>query len=187
MFIGRHKEIGLIKKIIAKDQASILIVYGRRRVGKTELIEHSLKDHAYLKLEGKEGQNKAAQLKHCLFLLAKYLKDPLIAKLQIDTWTEFFNLVADKSIPILYLEELQWLASYKTELISDLKEVWDNHFKKNPQFKLILCGSAPSFMISNVIRSKALYNRAQYAIPLMPFSLSEVHDFLGKRFKGICL
>jgi AAA+ ATPase superfamily predicted ATPase len=183
-FIGRIYEQDLFKKLIKKNEASILIVYGRRRIGKTSLIEHVLKEKKVLKLEGKQGQKKKVQIQHVLYTMARFFKEPLINQLAFQTWTEVFNFIADKTKKgewYIYLEELQWLSSYDDELIADLKEVWDNSLRKNSKLRLILCGSAPSFMISQVLKSKALYNRSQYSIPLDEFSLSEVQLFFQNK------
>lgn len=172
MFIGRQNEIEKIKKIKESKDPSILIIYGRRRVGKTTLIEHSFQDTLLYKFEGLEGKSKQQQLDHCLYTLSKYLRDSNIAKLQLKTWEEFFDFLFEKTKKknfVLYLEEIQWLAEYKSDLISDLKCVWDNHFGKKKNFKLILCGSSPSFIQKEVIRSKTLYNRSEHIIFLQPF------------------
>ena len=139
------------------------MVYGRRRVGKTELIEHTLQDRNLIKLEGVENGNKQAQMVRVLYQLSKIFNDKLITHLHFDTWLELFDFIAGK-ISVgewtLYLEEVQWLADYQDELISDLKYVWDNTLRRNPELLLVLCGSSPSFMQNQVIHSKALYNRS---------------------------
>lgn len=97
------------------------------------------------------------------------------------TWTECFQLLSEYTKNgswIIYFEELQWMACYESDLLSSLKYVWDNFFKKNSQFRLILCGSATSFMLSSVVRSQALYNRSQTVIELKEFSYEEARAFL---------
>ena len=71
-------------------------MYGRRRVGKTELIEHTLSGYKVLKFEGIEGKNTEQQIQQVLDQLSKYLKDAYIAKLRLCTWLEVFDLIADK-------------------------------------------------------------------------------------------
>ncbi len=96
-----------------------------------------------------------------------------------------FELIASRVTSgawTLYLEELQWLASYDSKLIAELKYVWDNHFRNNPKLILILCGSAPSFMINQVLHSQALYNRSQHELRLRPFSLNETKAYLGRSY-----
>jgi uncharacterized protein len=184
MFVGRKHEIARIREATEAGEASIIVVYGRRRVGKTELIEHTLGERNLLKLEGVEKGDTAAQMVRVLYQLSKAFSDPNITRMQFNTWLEFFDFVADKISEgtwTLYLEELQWLAQYNDELISDLKYVWDNRFRHNPNLIMVLCGSSPSFMRNQVIHSKALYNRSIYEIHLSEFSLTETLAFLAKR------
>lgn len=85
-----------------------------------------------------------------------------------------------KGIWTLYFEEVQWLADYKDKFISELKYFWDNHFRHNQKLILVLCGASPSFMVNNVLHSKALYNRSLYETSLKEFSLAETRQFLKK-------
>lgn len=183
-FIGRKSEKEYILEAANAGEASILVVYGRRRVGKTELIEHILHGRNLIKLEGVEDGDTQAQMYRVLYQLSKALNDQYITRMQFKTWLELFDFIASK-LPsgkcTLYLEELQWLAEYKNELISDLKYVWDNRLRHNPNLLLVLCGSSPSFMRNQVVHSKALYNRSMYEINLTEFSLSEAQEFLGNR------
>ncbi|MEI6789952.1 MAG: ATP-binding protein [Myxococcaceae bacterium] len=183
-FVGRVRELAKLKKIAASGEASIIIMYGRRRIGKTELLEQAFKDRNILKFEGVEGLNLKAQLGNIMSQLAVYVQEPYLAKVVIDTWREFFQLLAkyvQQGKWTVYLEELQWLANYEEGLVSELKYMWDNYFRHNPDLVLVLCGSAPSFMLEHVVHSKALYNRSQYEFHLKEFTLSETKEFLGHR------
>ncbi len=183
-FIGRIREKERLLKIASSKEASIIIMYGRRRIGKTELLEQTFRDRNLLKFEGIEGLSEKAQRANAMSQLATYAENPLLAKTVIDTWREFFELIAQytqQGTWTIYLEELQWLASYESTLIAELKYVWDNYLRHNPNLVLILCGSAPSFMLNLVIHSKALYNRSQHEFHLREFSLAETKEFLKKR------
>jgi AAA+ ATPase superfamily predicted ATPase len=183
-FIGRSEEEKYIREAANAQEATILVVYGRRRVGKTELIEHTLHERNLLKLEGVEDMDTRGQMQRVLYQLSKALNDPYITHLQFATWLELFDFIAskiEKGKWTLYLEEVQWLANYKKEMISDLKYVWDNRLRYNPNLLLVLCGSSPSFMINEVVHSKALYNRSLYEINLHEFSLKETQEYLKNR------
>lgn len=96
-------------------------------------------------------------------------------------WVDVFKNIAEyvkTGIWTLYFEELQWLAQYKPNFISALKYVWDNHFRHNKELMIILCGSSPSFMINEVVKSRALYNRSQYELPLQELNLIEAKKML---------
>lgn len=182
-FVGRQFELKKISEISNSNEASILVVYGRRRVGKTELIEQGYRSRNLLKFEGIEGESEADQMQHFLIQLSKYTQDPYIAKLNLTTWIDIFQLLAEhtkKGTWTIFFDELQWLANYKNRLIAELKYIWDNHFRHNKSLILVLCGSSPSFMVNKVIHSKALYNRSQHEILLDEFSPLETKSFLDK-------
>ena len=164
-------------------RAAIMVVYGRRRIGKTELIEQTLSHGHILKFEGLERQPQAAQIGQVLYQAAQYFEQPYVAKLNFTTWVEVLDFIADhlpQTEITLYFEELQWLANYEDNLVSALKFVWDNKLRHNPNLRLVLCGSSPSFMVNQVLHSKALYNRSVYEMHLEPLSLAEIRLFLPK-------
>lgn len=183
-FLGRESELAKINEVIAQNTATILIVYGRRRVGKTALIEHGFNKQRVLKFEGLEQGSSSRQKQHFKEQLADYCQDPEILKLHLKSWKDCFIALA-KNVQstkcVLYFEELQWMANYRTELVSELKYVWDNFFSKNSKMTLVLCGSSPSFMIDSVLSSQALYNRSQYIIHVQPFTLKETQAYFKEK------
>lgn len=181
-FVGREVEKKKFEAFADLSHAAILAVYGRRRVGKTELIEQVFRQRGLLKFEGLEGQESKSQIRQVLYQASNYFEKPFIADLKYDNWVPVLDLIADLAPSgkvTLYFEEIQWLANYESEFISALKFIWDNRLRHNSQCRIILCGSSPSFMINNIIHSKALYNRSQYEVQLQPFTLKETHAFLS--------
>lgn len=181
-FIGRKFELSRLAQIAAADEASLVVVYGRRRVGKTELVEQAFRNRNMIKFEGIEGEPESSQMKQVLSQFSEYAGDPLIAKLNLKSWVEVLQLIAkytSKGKWTLFLDELQWLANYRSRLIAELKYVWDNYFRQNKSLILVLCGSSPSFIINKVLHSRALYNRSQHEIHLQEFDLHEAKAFLG--------
>lgn len=183
-FVGRKAEWQRLVTLGQAKEASILVVYGRRRIGKTELLEQVYADRHILKFEGIKGKSEEEQKSHVLWQLAEYIQEPLLAKLKVETWVEIFKLMHDR-IPdgrwTIYFEEIQWLADYKDGFVSELKFAWDNYFRHREGLLVILCGSAPSFIINHVIFSKSLYNRSQHELHLKEFSLHEASQFLSSR------
>lgn len=183
-FVGRLSERARLTALGEVAEPAILIVYGRRRIGKTELLEQAYADRNILKFEGIRGKPQAEQRSHVLWQLSEYVKDPLISKLKMDTWVEVFNLIETR-VPdgkwTLYFEEVQWLADYKDDFISELKFAWDNYFRHRKGWLVILCGSSPSFIVNQVIYSKSLYNRSQHELHLKEFGLNETAQFLPQR------
>ncbi len=192
-FVGRKAELARLNELKKSKRANIIVVYGRRRVGKTELIEQFFQKDKILKFEGlqTDKQNKAAirkyQLRNCLNRLSNYLEDPVLRKVRCDSWTDFFELldpvVTQKKI-VLYFEEIQWLSNYRSEFLAEIKPFWDDRWRHVEGFKMVFCGSAPSFIVGQFFGDKALYSRSQHEFHLKPFSLIETNDFfprLGKR------
>src|SRR5688572_4455544 len=159
-FHGRKEERRALLEVDARPDASMVVVYGRRRVGKTELLEQSYRERNILKFEGLEDGSRARQIKHVLYQLARYANDSSIEKLRFTRWLEFFDYLGrflEQGVWTLYFEELQWLASYREDFISELKHAWDNSLRRNPKLVVILCGSASSFMVGKVLHSQSLY------------------------------
>ncbi len=183
-FIGRSFEQEQLKRVAKNDEASVIILYGRRRVGKTELLEQTFRNRSILKFEGMEGAQESTQHELVMRQLSKYSNDPLLAKVRVDSWLDVFEYIAkytQKGTWTIYFEEVQWLANYNDNFISQLKIAWDNAFRRNSKVVLILCGSSPSFMVQHVLHSKSLYNRSQYELHLGPFSINETRDFLKNK------
>lgn len=182
-FIGRKEELKRLEAIGNSKAASLLIVYGRRRIGKTELIEHAYYNRNILKFEGIEGYPQDKQRKIVMQQLAEYAEQPILRVVMVDNWIDVFKYIhqfTQKGKWTIYFEEVQWLSNYEDDFISELKYAWDNWFRHNPHIIVVLCGSATSFMINNVVRSKALYNRSQHEMQLNEFSLNEIQQFFKK-------
>jgi len=180
-FVGREKEVKRLEEICAVPGSKILVVYGRRRVGKTELLEQTLRTRGLLKFEGRENKPQQQQMQFVMRQLASYAEEPLLARLPVEDWVEVLKEIAErtkKGTWTVYFEEVQWLANYETDFVTALKYVWDNMFRHNQNLIIILCGSSPSFMINSVIKSKALHNRSQYELPVKELNLIEAREML---------
>ena len=123
------------------------------------------------------------QSDECLRRLSIYLQDITLIQEKPKNWSHFFELlspIVEKHDIILYFEEVQWLASYESDFFSRLKPFWDDLWRHNQNLKIIFCGSAPSFIVNQVLSDRALYNRNVESFHLQPFSLFEIKQFLGE-------
>ncbi len=183
MFIGRSQELSLIKNhLYDRSRGQLIVLYGRRRVGKSRLVTQALKNEKnILSFEGIEGEPTSVQIDQFLNDLSKQTKR---VKLAAKNWREVFLGLEETIIKgrwIIFIDELPWLAAEKTSLISDLKLYWDRWSQTNPKLVMILCGSVANFMIKHVIHSKALHNRKTLEICLPPLSPQESGEFISKR------
>lgn len=183
-FIGRGFELELLSNYSNQAHASTIIVYGRRRIGKTELLEQAFRKRNILKFEGVENAPESEQRGFVMRQLSKYANEPLLAKIATSCWLDVFDSIHQYTTEgtwTIYFEEVQWLAQYNDNFMSELKLAWDNQFRRNNHIILILCGSSPSFMIKQVLRSKAFYNRSQHEIHLREFSIHEAKQLLANK------
>ena len=164
-----------------KDEPGALIpVYGRRRVGKSELIVHFLRGKSAIYFVGKQAAADL-QLREFMAAAAECLGEPLLAEVSVDGWAQAFRLVEQRwSGPgklILALDEFQWMVEASPELPSVIQEAWDRRWRKGG-IMLILCGSYLGFMEREVLGKKSpLFGRRTGQIPLKPFSHIEAALF----------
>ncbi|MCP4601798.1 MAG: ATP-binding protein [Proteobacteria bacterium] len=178
MFYGRENELKQLSRAINSNRAELGIVYGRRRVGKSELLRRAV-SHAKKPwiFEALEGASTKKQINHFLDQLATQTKSlPFRARDWRDVFDTFTSIISKGSHYVVF-DELPWMACGRGELISLLKFYWDNHWKKNPGVTLVLCGSIASFMLKHVVHSKALHNRKTFEIQLPPLPASEAKLF----------
>lgn len=187
-FVGREKNLHSLKEFLSRPSAEIAAVYGRRRVGKSTLIEHAISkyvqaDAQVIKLEGLEGQSSAKQIANFVSQLEE--QGYKISKGKLN-WPQTLNLLVQKAPNkqiIIFIDELQWMANYRNDFVSNLKLLWDKKLSKIPGLKLILCGSIASFMIKKVIHSKAFFGRIETVLHIRPFELNETMQMLPNHNK----
>lgn len=184
MFKGRKSELSLLRQENWRDRGRLIVVYGRRRIGKTALIEEAFKGEAFWKFEGLEGLSTKSQLKMFSKNLSQYVgKDPCF----YGDWMEALQDLADhcdeyhsksKSRLTIFFDEFQWMCEMKPKLVSLFKYYWDNHFSKNKSCNFVLCGSISSFIVAKVIQSKALYGRVDIELNVQELDFETCYGML---------
>lgn len=181
MFIGRDSEMQQLGAAVAAAEPRIALIYGRRRIGKSALIRRALDRRPAIFFEGLENQPLRRQMQDFMRQMSEQLgRKPR----EVSNWTEALlelNRLIGKRPMTIVLDEFQWLANYRQELVAVLKMVWENYLSRAPGRTLILCGSIASFMTTKVLQSSALYGRVDLTIHLQPFSLAETSAMLKGR------
>ena len=188
-FLGREHESDQLSQWVRETEGSWLtVIYGRRRIGKTRLVEEAFRDVPILKFEGLEGQPTATQQRHFLDRLSELSGRAEHKLIKTSNWIDILKLLSrfleerwGRQPVAVFFDELPWMACGRTRLVSNLKYVWDNHFTKRNRVHLILCGSVCSFLVKKVISSSALYGRIHQQINLGPLSLPEIRDVFRPR------
>ena len=178
--IGREQEVGLLKNYIATDQSEFIVIYGRRRVGKTFLIKELFYNKFTFMATGRENVSKEEQLLQFSYAMEDYFGESTVPA----TWTEAFRSLS-KAIErqgegpkILFIDELPWFDTPKSGFVSALEHFWNGWAYYRHDIKLIACGSATSWMINNIINARGgLHNRATHSMLISPFSLKETEQY----------
>lgn len=181
--IGRQREKELLSDSSKSERAELVIVYGRRRVGKSALLQSFIKTPHDYYFEGLQDADTPEQIAHFMRQLAKQQGTlPMLATRWHETF-EAFSQVIGKGKHFVVFDEFPWMAAERHELVSLIKYFWDNVWKINPRLTLVLCGSVASFMVKHVLHSKALHNRKTLEIRLEPLNATEAKQFF-KNFRS---
>lgn len=184
--IGRKKESSRLERLLKSDKAEFLAIYGRRRVGKTFLIDEFFRGKGlFFEIMGTKKATRIGQLRKFhrewanLFGNAKGLPQPKDWGEALYRLKESVEAIPASQKVILFFDELPWLATKKSGFLSELDYIWNLHFSKMPNVLVVICGSAASWMIKNIIRNRdGLYGRLSEQIRLNPFTLHEVEEYL---------
>lgn len=187
---GRRAEIDALTQAFHSKQAELIVVYGRRRIGKTYLIEqlYGNVDAHFFHVTGIKNAPIKVQLKEFSKQIGKTFLGGIDVACQnhwIDALQELDKAMkaieSSKNI-VMFLDELPWMCTPKSGLIQALEYYWNRYWKNNPRVKLVLCGSSASWMIKKIINNTGgLHNRPTLSILLKPFKLNEVQEFLETR------
>ena len=187
MVIGRKEELSILQSLERADESAFVAVYGRRRVGKTYLIRQVFEKKFTLYLTGIGNIELKPQLTNFYAALVRYF--PAIEdKKMPDNWFQMFQLLitaleaCDDAKKILFFDELPWLDEPKADFIPALEHFWNSWASARRDVILIVCGSAASWMVNNLINNHGgLHNRVTHRMRLEPFTLNECEAFLRQK------
>jgi AAA+ ATPase superfamily predicted ATPase len=180
-FRGRKAEARALEAAWRDTASAFIPVYGRRRVGKSELIVRFMSGKGGIYYVGKRAPGDS-QIQEFLETAARALNEPLLAQARVNGWREALELVVKrwpgKQKLILALDEFQWMAEAAPELPSVIQELWDRQWAKSGRVMLILCGSYLGFMEREVLGKKSpLFGRRTAQMLLRPFDYLEAAEF----------
>ena len=189
MLIGRGKEQRQLQQLFNSEQSEFVALYGRRRVGKTYLVKETFEDRFAFRHTGIQKATREKQLAAFAESLQKcgMKKVPVIRD-----WFDAFSALGTfiESLPdgkkVLFIDELPWMDSPKSDLTSALEHFWNGWATYRHDVLLIVCGSATSWIIQKIIMNYGgLHNRLTKRIILQPFTLHECE--LYSTAKGLAL
>lgn len=194
MLMGRNTEVQRLERVFCSKEAELVVLYGRRRVGKTFLIKSFFnnKQGIFFQVTGLKKGSMKKQLAHFSESLSTVfghgvpIKEPATWEDAFKLLTQFIDTSKSTDKIILFLDELPWLSTRKSGLLEALDYYWNQHWSSNPSIILVVCGSSASWLIKNIIYNKGgLHNRCTCEIKLDPLNLNQTQDYLSS--KGIQL
>lgn len=191
IFIGREEELKSLDRLLDKRSASLVIVKGRRRIGKSRLIEEFAKRHTFNRFYTFSGipptKVTTAQTQRDEF--ARQFKNLFsIPNIKTDDWNEMFLSLSDhvqKDPTLILFDEISWMGSLDADFLGKLKNAWDLKFSKNTQLILVLCGSVSAWIEKNIIQSTGFLGRPSLYLTLEQLSLSTCNKFWELRGQGV--
>ena len=184
--VGRHTEISRLDRCMDSSSAQLIVVYGRRRVGKTFLINEYFDNSFAFKITGAYKKSKRFQLESFHEeLMRKSGKDCDIPA----DWREAFRQLREylESLPsdhkqVIFFDEMPWLDTFHSDFLPVFEWFWNDWASTQSNLVFIVCGSATSWMIDNITDNKGgLFNRQSCRIYLEPFTLYETEQLLQKK------
>ena len=182
-FVGRKEELELLNDLIQKKSASLITIQGRRRIGKSRLVEEFAKKYKFIEISAlAPSKNTSADLQRFAFAqqLSKYFP---IDKLDSSDWMPIFSFLAQHVAQgryVILFDEISWMGSCDPDFIAKLKNAWDIEFKYNPQLIMVLCGSVSIWIQEHIIQSTAFLGRLSLTLKLNELSLEECNEFLNE-------
>lgn len=186
LFIGREYEIRQLEKYRDSKESEFVIIYGRRRVGKTFLVKEFFDDTYDFKVTGLYKKTKKTQLKNFYLALLEY--GAAVKKVPSD-WLEAFaelkkllKSIKEKRKKIVFIDELPWLDTRQSDFLGAFESFWNGWGAQQNDIMLVVCGSATTWITKKILSNKGgLFNRAARRIYLMPFTLQETERYLVSR------
>lgn len=182
-FVDREQEMATLQSEYGREGSSLVVLYGRRRVGKTTLISEFIRDKKalfFLASEESESQNRLAFQEKA----ADFLNSDLLKNVEVKSWDVLFRAIMDThfgSKPVIVLDEFQYLGRSNPAFPSVFQRIWEE-ILKDRQVMVILCGSLISMMQSQTLAyDSPLYGRRTAQIRLKQIPFAYYHEFFPEK------
>ena len=188
MLVGREYESKIMNELLDSSKSEFLALTGRRRIGKTFLVNNLYKNHLAFQITGIQNGSFHQQLTNFGIKLKEHARTPYTspptnwqeAFLQLKQFTR--TLSRRKKKHVLFFDELPWIQTPRSGFLEMLAHFWNDYLSKESHYILVVCGSATSWITQRIINARGgLHNRITQSIHLYPFTLSETESYLAQR------
>jgi hypothetical protein len=186
ILVGRRQEQRLLSDLVESREAEFVVVYGRRRVGKTFLVRQSLGDQFLFSYTGIAGVKATVQMAEFEAALRAHGWDgPGPLRTWFDAFRGLRDLIerSDPSQPaVVFLDEMPWMDNKRSNFLAAFEHFWNGWASGIGRLTVIACGSAASWLTKKVFQNKGgLYNRVTRQIHLRPFTLAQCQQYYQSR------
>ena len=182
--IGRKREIEELMRCYQSERSEFVILYGRRRIGKTFLVNHTFNGKFTFHFTGSHKAPKGRQLER----FAKDLQEQwkLTYQPHIDNWYHAFDMLQQligrsksRKKKVVFFDEMPWIDTFGSEFVSALEDFWNTWASLRDDIMFVACGSATSWMVDNLVENQGgLHGRITSRLYLRPFTLQETEQYL---------
>lgn len=183
--IGREKEVAELQRIVDSDKSEFVVIYGRRRIGKTFLVRKFFDEQFTFHYVGKHHMKKSEQLASFREVLIRQGASPELPK--FGSWGQAFGCLqqflekAGQGRKVIFFDEMPWMDSKGSDFVSELEYFWNSWASLRDDIIFIACGSATTWMHDKIEKNRGgLHNRITRKIYLRPFNLHECELYLQK-------
>ncbi len=199
-FFGRQRELEKLHRLLKKNTASLVVIKGRRRIGKSRLAEEfgkSLKTYTFIGLPPERKITPQMQREHFTRQMQRYFHIPGIQ--QLTDWGDIFWHLAENTKneqTLIILDEINWMGSKDPTFLGKLKSAWDQYFRLNPKLIMILSGSMSAWIEQNILSSTAFVGRISLDLTIQELPLYQCNHFWRnnealispfEKFKVLCI
>ncbi len=183
-FLGREEELKLLLDLQKKRSASFVVIKGRRRIGKSRLVEelskHFTHFYTFMGLPPDHKMTSKQQLDEFSRQIARQFKT---APARYDDWGDAFWAVGERIASgrvLLCFDEISWMGSEDPTFLGKIKNLWDLQLSKNPQLLFVICGSASAWIEEHILASTGFVGRISYTLTLQELPLATCNKFWPK-------
>ncbi len=185
--VGRKEQYEAIQDTLITNKSAFVAFTGRRRVGKTYLIDQAYGNKMCLRFTGIQNANTKTQIINFVQKIVEQSGNNVFVMPK--NWQEVFIILKNylKTLPknkkqVIFIDELPWVCNPKSGFLQLLAHLWNDYLSKEKHFILVICGSATSWITQKVLNDKGgLHNRVTQIIHLQPFTLAECKLFFESR------
>ncbi len=183
--ISRERECTELQRCLDSDRSELVIVHGRRRIGKTYLIDKFFNYKYDFTYVGEHNTPAKIQIQNFVRALQKHSKSKRKLR-NISTWYDAFNALEDylETLPserkkVIFIDEMPWMDTQRSNFVSALENFWNGWANRRTDIMLVATGSATSWMADKIVGNKGgLHARVTCNLRLTPFTLHETEQYL---------